>query len=248
MKGGSDCYVDKVNVSSSNENLSELRLYMPLEWFSGRDAPSGMIVDLTSTEPDACQTIVVEPDPSLTGKLIVLDPGHGEFNGSVNDPGAVNVNLRRNERDEVRKQADIIKANLERKGATVKIIENNTSKTLGQIGSEGGDSDCFVSLHLNAFNRSAQGHEVFVHSQGTSTDVRLATLINLELAAVLPIDNRGVKRRGLAVLGGVPLPAPAVLTEGFFIDSVRDANTLDEWNTLTANAIATGIERFLTLP
>ena len=99
---------------------------------------------------------------------------------------------------------------------------------------------------LNAFNRQAQGHEVFVHSQGTAADERLATLINQELAAVLPITDRGVKRAGLGVLRGVPLPVPAVLTEGFFIDSVTDTAILDEWNTLAANAIATGIEKFLT--
>lgn len=251
MKGGSDCYVRKVDVSSSNQNPSELRLFVPQDWFTGRDAPSGMVVNLSGTEPDMCQTTVPSlPDGLLTvlsGKTIVLDPGHGEFQGGVNDPGAVNVNLGRNERDEVRKQADIIKANLERKGATVAIVENNTRKTLSQIGSEGRDSDCFVSLHLNAFNRRAQGHEVFVHTQGTPVDERLATLINQELAAVLPIVNRGVKRAGLGVLRGVPLPVPAVLTEGFFIDAVTDAATLDEWNTLAANAIATGIEKFLTM-
>ncbi|MGD1952376.1 MAG: N-acetylmuramoyl-L-alanine amidase [Leptolyngbyaceae cyanobacterium] len=250
MKSGSDCYVNKVNVSSSNQNPSELRLYIPQDWFTGRDVPSGMVVNLNGTEPDLCQI----PVPSLpggrtsvlAGKLIVLDPGHGEFQGGTNDPGAVNTSLGRNERDEVRRQADIVKTNLVRKGATVNIVENDSAKTLSEIGSEGRGADCFISLHLNAFNRQAQGHEVFVHSQGTAADERLATLINQELAAVLPITNRGVKRAGLGVLRGVPLPVPAVLTEGFFIDSVTDTATLDEWNTLAANAVAKGIEMFLT--
>ena len=252
MKGGSGCYVNKVPVSSSNQNPSELRLYIPQDWFTGRDAPSGMVVDLDGTAPERCQI----PAPSLpggqssilAGKLVVLDPGHGEFQGGANDPGAFNTRLNRNERDEVRRQADIVKTNLVRKGATVNIIENNSAKTLNAIGAEGRDADCFISLHLNAFNRQAQGHEVFVHTQGTAADERLATLINQELAAALPITNRGVKRAGLGVLRGVPLPVPAVLTEGFFIDSVTDAATLDEWNTLAANAIATGIEKFLTTP
>ena len=251
MKGGSDCFIKKVNVSSSNQNSSELRLYIPQDWFTGRDAPSGMVVDLLGTEPDACQVSPpMLPDGVITvlsGKVVVLDPGHGEFQGGVNDPGAVNSSLGRTERDEVRKQADIIKAQLERKGATVRIIENNTRKTLQQIGSEGAGADCFVSLHLNAFNKRAQGHEVFVHTAGVPIDERLATLINQEFATVLPITNRGVKRAGLGVLLGVPLPVPAVLTEGFFIDSVSDTATLDEWNTLAANAIATGIEKFLTM-
>ena len=249
MKSGSDCFVKKVDVSSSNQNPSELRLFIPQDWFSGRDAPSGMVVDLESSEPEACQVSGApggDISPSLVGKTIVLDPGHGEFGGGVNDPGAVNRSLGRNERDEVRKQADIIKAALVAKGATVKIVENDTSQSLTQIGSEGRGADSFVSLHLNAFNRNAQGHEVFVHTEGTSTDERLATFINDELKIALPITDRGVKRMGLGVLSGVPLPTPAVLTEAFFIDSVGDIATLDKWNKEAATAIAVGIEKFLT--
>ena len=249
MESGSGCFVKKVNISSSNQNTSELRLFIPQDWFSGRDAPSGMVVDLESSEPEACQVSGApggNMSSSLAGKTIVLDPGHGEFGGGVNDPGAVNRSLGKNERDEVRKQADIIKAALVAKGATVKIVENDTSKPLTQIGSEGRGADVFVSLHLNAFNENAQGHEVFVHTEGTSTDERLATSINNELKAVLPIADRGVRRMGLGVLGGVPLPTPTVLTEAFFIDSVADASTLEQWNKQAATAIATGIEKFLT--
>lgn len=259
MASGSNCFVKKVDVSSSNPKPSELRLSIPLDWFSGRDVPGTMVIDLESDEPDACPitsstprtstataTIATAPTSSLTGKQIVLDPGHGEIDGGVNDPGAVNETLRRNERDQVRKQADIIKAQLEAKGATVKIVENNTGKSLSQIGSEGQGADCFVSIHLNAFNKSAQGHEVFVHTLGTSVDEALATQINDKLDAALSITDRGVKRAGLGVLSGVPLPVPAVLAESFFIDSVPDIATLDQWTDLAAKAIADGIEAFLT--
>ncbi|MEM8603676.1 MAG: N-acetylmuramoyl-L-alanine amidase [Cyanobacteria bacterium P01_H01_bin.121] len=183
---------------------------------------------------------------SLAGKTIVLDPGHGEVDSFGNDPGAVNRPLNRNERDEVRKQATIIQQTLSAKGATVRIVENNSSLSLGAIGAQGRGADCFVSLHLNAFNQSAQGHEVLVHREATATDVRLATLVNQALAANLAIRDRGVKRQGLGVLAGVPLPTPAILTEAFFIDSVADVATLDQWNNLAAQAIAQGIERFLT--
>ncbi|MBE9030154.1 N-acetylmuramoyl-L-alanine amidase [filamentous cyanobacterium LEGE 11480] len=249
MKSGSICYVKKVDVSSSNQNPSELRLSVPLDWFSGRDIPGSMVIDLESNEPETCPISATPSGPiamPLSGKVIVLDPGHGEFHGGINDPGAVNKALGRNERDEVRKQADIIKAKLEAKGAIVKVVENNTGKSLSAIGSEGRGSDCFISLHLNAFNEEVQRHEVFVHTQGTPTDEKLAGLISQALAKVLPIPDAGVKRMGLGVLRGVPLPVPAVLTEGFFIDSVKDTATLDNWNTLAANAIAEGIENFLT--
>ncbi|MGD1862256.1 MAG: N-acetylmuramoyl-L-alanine amidase [Leptolyngbyaceae cyanobacterium] len=187
----------------------------------------------------------VSMNRSLAGKRIVLDPGHGEIDFGVNDPGAVNRVLGRNERDEVRKQAIIIRQVLAGKGANVAIVENNTRMSLRQIGQAGSGADCFVSLHLNAFNRQAQGHEVFYHTQGTSTDRRFADLVNRALANSLNIPDRGTKRLGLAVLSGVPLPTPAILTEAFFIDSVSSAATLDRWNTAAANAIAQGITQFL---
>lgn len=183
---------------------------------------------------------------ALTGRSIVLDPGHGEVKDGKNDSGAVNKRLDRTERDEVRKQADLIKAILQSKGASVKIVENNTGKSLAQIGSEGAGSDCFVSLHLNAFDTVVQGHEVLVETNGTSTDEKLAALINAELDLKLDIDNRGVKRQDLGVLDGVPLTVPAaVLVESFFIDSVPDSATLDKLLEDSVEAIATGIERFL---
>lgn len=183
---------------------------------------------------------------SLANTTIVLDPGHGEISRFGNDPGAVNRRLNRNERDEVRKQANIIQKLLSDKGANVRIIENNTNLTLNAIGARGQGADCFISLHLNAVNQQVQGHEVFVDRAGTAADVRLATLVNQALAASLDINDRGVKRQGLAVLGGVPVATPAILTESFFIDSVTSTATLDRWNRLAAEAIARGIEQFLT--
>lgn len=245
MKSSSDRFIDSSSASSSFGSEDELRVSIPLQWFNGRDVPGTLIVNLTSDEP-----LPVDDSEnrlnyaSLNGQVIVLDPGHGEVKAGVNDPGAVNRALGRTEREEVRKQADLIKAELESKGASVKIVENNTGKSLGQIGSEGAGSNCFISLHLNAFNGAAQGHEVLVDTGGTATDERLAGLINEELDRQLDIPNRGVKRQGLGVLRGVPLPVPSVLVESFFIDSIRDAGTLDRLIGVSAKAIATGIERF----
>lgn len=181
----------------------------------------------------------------LTGKIITLDPGHGEILSGGNDPGALNPILGRNERDEVRKQTDRVRQLLAAKGASVAIVENNTRMSLPQIGAQAKGSDCFVSLHLNAFNRSAQGHEVLVHRSATALSEQFARLVNQALAESLDIPNRGVKRRGLAVLAGVPSGIPAILTEAFFIDALTSAATLDDWNERAAVAIARGIEQFL---
>jgi N-acetylmuramoyl-L-alanine amidase len=181
---------------------------------------------------------------TLVGKTIVLDPGHGEVEKGIKDPGAVNTKLGVHEADEVRTQANLIKAALEVKGAKVKVIENNTTMSLSDIGKQGAGADAFISLHLNAFNKTAQRHEVLIETEGTSVDETLAKSISNALTKEMPIISGGVKRQGLGVLKAVPLPVPAVLVESYFLDSTKN---LDEIRTLTiksANAISKGIESF----
>ena len=246
MKSASDQYVSKVNGVPRTVDGSVIGITLPLDWFSGRDVPSTLIIDLNSPDPSPLESAVPSPGSGLSGKRIVLDPGHGEVENGVNDPGAKNRKLNLNERDLVRKQADMIASSLQSQGASVEIVENNTGMSLRQIGARGAGSDCFVSLHLNAFNSSAQGHEVLIDTNGTSVDNALANLINAELDSALSISNRGVKRQGLGVLRGVPWPVPAVLVESFFIDAVTDAGTMESLITTSADAIAKGISRFLT--
>ncbi len=246
MKSGSDCYLKKVTVSPTSPSSSELRLHLPLDWFSGRDVPSGMIVDLESAEPKPWTLIQPLNDSSLPllGRVVVLDPGHGEIDAGINDPGAVSP-TGVTERDLVRQQADMIKANLEALGATVKIVENGTGMSLTEIGAQGRGADCFVSLHLNSFNREVQGHEVLIDPDGTAFDAKLANCINDELDSEFEFPNRGVKKQGLAVLRGVPLPTPAVLVESFFIDEVKDTKLLESWNFRASIVISQGITKFL---
>ena len=181
----------------------------------------------------------------LSGRTVVLDPGHGEVSEGVNDPGAVNPLLQLNERDAVRRQADLVCEGLTALGASVKIIENGTTKSLRELGAEGEGCDCFVSLHLNACNEQAQGHLVMIDINGTSSDEKLAELINEELNHRLNIADHGVRREALGVLKGVPLPAPAVLVESFFLDSTRSKKDVEQWLLNSAQGITAGVESFL---
>lgn len=246
MKSSSDQYISRVNGIPRSADGTTIGLTIPLDWFSGRDVPSTLIVDLSSSDPSPVDSSRLSGGAGLSGKRIVLDPGHGEVEDGVNDPGSINSRLGENERDLVRKQAAIIADSLQEQGASVEIVENNTGMTLRQIGARGAGSDCFVSLHLNAFNKAAQGHEVLIDTNGTPVDEELAETINSELESALSITNRGVKRQGLGVLRGVPLPVPAVLVESFFIDAVSDAASMESLITSSADAIAKGISRFLT--
>jgi N-acetylmuramoyl-L-alanine amidase len=181
----------------------------------------------------------------LTGRRIVLDPGHGERCEGAVDPGAVNPRLHVNEFDATRRQADLVCKGLQSLGATVEIVENGTEMELNEIGARGKNCDCFVSLHLNACNGDAQGHLVLIDRDGTSADEQLANLINQELNHSMTIPDHGVRRESLGVLRGVPLPAPAVLVESFFLDSASSVGDVEKWLFESAQGITAGVKAFL---
>jgi N-acetylmuramoyl-L-alanine amidase len=237
MKSGDACYIDKVSLTGEKRN----QVRIPRTWFVGNAAPGAMTIE--DIEPPACAISGGSPSTPtarpLLGKKIVLDPGHGEDR----DQGAINAG--RTEAGEALKQARLIQGILQARGAAVALVDNARNLSLEQIGALGAGADCFVAVHLNSFNRSVQGHEVLIDRNGTDVDLKFATVINEELDRVLNIPNRGVKRQGLAVLRAVPLPVPAVLIESFFLDAAP-ANQVDELIQKTAQAIARGIERFLT--
>jgi N-acetylmuramoyl-L-alanine amidase len=76
--------------------------------------------------------------------------------------------------------------------------------------------DIFVSIHFNAFNRTAMGSEVFAISR---TAQAIAKSVLDEIVA-LGFKNRGVKNTGFFVLRNTSMPA--ILVECCFIDSSAD--------------------------
>ncbi|MBE9033489.1 N-acetylmuramoyl-L-alanine amidase [filamentous cyanobacterium LEGE 11480] len=177
---------------------------------------------------------------------IILEVGHGPYrtrNGKVgfeegaNGPGTT-------EYKEVKIMAELAQVKLTMQGYDVEVLDPEESlKKIGQLAL---GSNIFVSLHLNAFNRMAQGTEVLIHRAGTKEDHNLAEVLQEELVKALGLTDRGVKRQGLAVLSQVPSSVQAAcLTESFFIDSVADAETVRTMSETAAHAIATGIDRYI---
>ncbi|MBE9126923.1 MULTISPECIES: S8 family serine peptidase [unclassified Coleofasciculus] len=178
---------------------------------------------------------------TLAGKKIILDPGHGIDNNGF-DPGASGNGT--TEAVENLHQAKIVADHLRQLGAEVKVLDERLS--LAQIGQRAAGHDIFVSLHQNAFNNNAQGHEVFSHPNAPAKDAELAKAINSELDAIFPdtiIPNRGVKTANLSVLRNAPTNVPAVLVESLFIDAAGMSRANVE---KAAHAVARGIEKFLT--
>ncbi|MGD2180498.1 S8 family serine peptidase [Lusitaniella coriacea] len=178
---------------------------------------------------------------TLVGKKIILDPGHGKTDRGF-DPGAVANGT--NEAIENLHQAKIVAEHLRQLGAEVKVLDESLS--LAQIGQRAAGHDLFVSLHQNAFNSNAQGHEVYSHPNAPAKDAELAQAINSELDAIFPdsvIPNRGVKTANFSVLSNAPASVPAVLVESLFIDAPGMSRTNVE---KASTAVARGIEKFLT--
>ena len=178
---------------------------------------------------------------TLAGKKILLDPGHGKTDTGF-DPGAVGHGT--TEATENLHQANLVANHLRQLGAEVTVLDEALS--LAQIGQRAAGHDIFVSLHQNAFNKTAQGHEVFSHPNAPAKDKELAQAINSELDAIFPdsvIPNRGTKTANFSVLRNAPTSVPAVLVESMFIDAPGMSRANVE---TAATAVARGIEKFFT--
>ncbi|SFK17882.1 N-acetylmuramoyl-L-alanine amidase [Halobacillus dabanensis] len=172
---------------------------------------------------------------------VALDPGHGgrdpgaSANGLIEKEVVLDVGLRVREYVEnagidtvMTRQTDWYPSLA---GRVVLATDNN--------------ADAFVSIHANAFMKSATGVETFYYSAGLSdreyASYRLATFINDRLYKEMDMYNRGVKDVGYKVIKDNPLPA--VLTEIGFLTNDEDSSKLktDKYREAAARAIAMGI-------
>jgi N-acetylmuramoyl-L-alanine amidase len=191
-----------------------------------------------------------QPSSILSGKIIALDVGHGWNQSAIYDAGAVGNGT--TEQVLNAKVANRVAELLRSMGAVVHVFDYASAGSpclwLSEKGKRAGTvkADVFVSVHHNAFNGSAQGTEVLVHTQATSEDVKLANSIQIRLVEELKLANRGVKYQQLGVLSGCPASIPACLTEGFFIDwKGYNGKIPEELTERYALGLSLGIKEFL---
>lgn len=189
-------------------------------------------------------------EQTLKGKKVAIDVGHGWSVTSIFDVGATGNGRTEYEINSIvaKKTSEILKS----LGADVFVFdyapETSERLTLNAKGRKAGTvkADCFVSIHHNAFNGSAQGTEVLVHSLATDEDRKLAQCIHKQMVDKLKLIDRGVKDKQLGVLRGCPVEIPACLSEAFFIDAfslkgkIPDSLLADE-----ALGLALGIRDYL---
>lgn len=108
--------------------------------------------------------------------------------------------------------------------------------------------DCVVSLHCNAFNKTASGSEVLYY-KSSRNGRGLADSLRAAVVGVLGLPDRGVKPRGTEDRGGVLLrytSAPCVILEPLFIDNDKDLERgVDKYDEL-AQAITDGVCKWLS--
>ncbi len=165
--------------------------------------------------------------PSLSNAQtkIYIDPGHG---GS--DPGAVNSTFGTQEAArvlytglELRNYLNADSANTSGGGNWTTRMSRTTNVSVSlsarSVDSNNWGSARFLSIHQNAFNKSANGTETFSFSNGT-TAANLRDRVQEEAIIAWGLVNRGSKTANFAVIRDTS--APAILTEMGFIDAPAD--------------------------
>ena len=176
-----------------------------------------------------------------TDPVVCIDAGHGG-----NDVGATSDG--RNEKDDNLRLAQAVKTQLEAKGIrTVMTRDDDSYVSLSDRCKKANRSraDLFVALHRNSA-KSGSGVEIWVNSDPSETDNKLADNILIYVDRVGISQNRGVKS---GYVGGADkdyyvnknTKMPSCLVEMGFITNKEDNELFDENLNEYANAIAQGI-------
>ena len=104
--------------------------------------------------------------------------------------------------------------------------------------------DFIISLHCNAFNKTASGTEVLYYHRSTKGKL-MAEILNEKLLEALGLNNRGIKPKSAEDRGGYLLKstlAPCVIAEPFFIDNNSDLKVVIDKRDALIKAYASSIE------
>jgi len=111
------------------------------------------------------------------------------------------------------------------------------------------DPDFILSLHCNAFNKSASGTEVLYYHR-SALGRQMAEILQQQLVYALNLPDRGVKPKNSEDRGGYLLQktyAPCLIAEPFFIDNDQDLEVASTHYSALIDAYARGIEEMAEL-
>lgn len=180
--------------------------------------------------------------PTLVGKNIALDPGHG-----ATDPGAMGTKGM-NEKDYTHDIVNRLRTLLQGAGANViatreiqspAIVHYQRAALINQSNAE-----LFLSVHINSFtSRSVRGLETYYYPRNDNE--RFARLVQGELVSSLGWLDRGVKSNTAYILPRETLTTGALAEIGF-ISNPEDESLLYQANVRQqiAEALFRAIERY----
>ncbi|MZP28239.1 SH3 domain-containing protein [Heliobacterium undosum] len=199
----------------------------------------------------------------LSGKTIVIDPGHGNVNVKWNviDDGAKGSNGTREKDitlDVGRRLADILKA----RGVNViltrtadQVIRSDNDLKFRADKANNAKADLYVSIHCDSHTVPETGGTTTYYfykddesRQGEGMRMRMAGMVQQSLVAALGRRDIGIKGANFAVLRETTMPA--VLVEMMFISNPEEEKLLNQEavRTKAATAIADGLQRFFEQP
>ena len=219
-------------------------------------------VDLTDSENDGKEVdkpfTELDNDlrnvTTLSGKIIVIDPGHGGNDaGAIGPTGVMEKNV-------TLKVALEVQRLLEAEGAKV-VMTRDTDRTVSPKGAAASDieelgarcdvanrvnADIFISIHADSFTRpEARGTTGYYYSKSTSgKGQKLADCIRRNLVEQLGTPSRGTQPCNFYVVKHTDMPA--TLIELGFISNKDEEKLLnsDEGVKKAAQAILDGIEDY----
>ncbi|MDR3600531.1 MAG: N-acetylmuramoyl-L-alanine amidase [Desulfosporosinus sp.] len=192
-------------------------------------------------------------DSVLTGKTIVIDPGHGTPDtGAIGPSGTM-------EKDNTLAIALILESDLQADGANVimtRTIDNSPASadftTMNDLQdrvdvANNAKADIFVSIHNNSFtNPAVSGTATYYSSDNPQSDKsqQLADNVQDELIKYLGTSDRGVNEAPFYVIKNTNMPA--ILTESAFISNPDEEKKLAsaDFRQSIATAIVSGITDF----
>ena len=195
----------------------------------------------------------LEDITALSGKLIVIDPGHGGNDaGAIGPTGVMEKNV-------TLKVALELKKLLEAEGAEV-VMTRETDRTVSEKGAKASDIEelgarcavannvgahIFISIHADSFTRpEARGTTGYYYSKGSGAGQKLADCIRRNLVEQLGTPSRGTQPCNFYVVKNTDMPA--TLIELGFISNKEEEKLLDskEGVRKAAQGILDGIEDY----
>lgn len=178
---------------------------------------------------------------SLTGKVIVLDPGHGGVDGgTTGTQGTI-------EKKMTLQTADRLAKKLQQDGATVVMTRSNDTYVPLSTRTNHAhyhDADAFISIHYDgSHERSAAGFTTYYYHQNQQ---KLASSINNGLANSISSKNRGIRKGDYFVLRENN-QAAILLELGYLTNSYEESSIVTEsYQQLATNGIYNGLLSYLS--